>query len=120
MLEFTHKKLACTVLTVHTHPTLLRFLVQGAVEPRDAVAQGILAPADAQMAVAAGVDGIMLSNHGGRQLDYAPSPVEMLPHGETSLAIFCTVSLSVNYSEKVLRRQGAQEVPYSVPYRYKV
>ena len=44
--------------------------------------QGILAPADAQMAVAAGVDGIMLSNHGGRQLDYAPSPVEMLPHGE--------------------------------------
>ena len=47
-------------------------------------AQGILAPADAQMAVAAGVDGIMLSNHGGRQLDYAPSPVEMLPHGETS------------------------------------
>lgn len=32
------------------------------------------------MAVEAGVDGIMLSNHGGRQMDYAPSPIEMLPH----------------------------------------
>jgi len=28
--------------------------------------------------VEAGVDGLMLSNHGGRQLDYAPSPVEIL------------------------------------------
>lgn len=42
--------------------------------------QGILSPTDAQMAVEAGVDGIMLSNHGGRQMDYAPSPIEMLPH----------------------------------------
>ena len=26
-----------------------------------------------------GVDGIMVSNHGGRQLDQAPAPLEMLP-----------------------------------------
>lgn len=29
--------------------------------------QGVLAPADAEQAVNAGVDGIVVSNHGGRQ-----------------------------------------------------
>jgi len=41
--------------------------------------KGLLHPGDAQRAVRMGVDGIVVSNHGGRQLDAAPSPVEMLP-----------------------------------------
>ena len=40
--------------------------------------KGILAPEDARRAFAAGVDGIVLSNHGGRQLDGSVSPMEVL------------------------------------------
>ena len=42
------------------------------------VLKGIQTVADAKQAVAAGVDGIALSNHGGRQLDDAPSPVSLI------------------------------------------
>lgn len=41
--------------------------------------KGIVHPDDARRAVAAGVDGIIVSNHGGRQLDLAPSAWQMLP-----------------------------------------
>jgi L-lactate dehydrogenase (cytochrome)/(S)-mandelate dehydrogenase len=36
-------------------------------------------PDDAIRAHSMGVDGIMVSNHGARQLDLAPSPLEVLP-----------------------------------------
>ena len=35
--------------------------------------------ADAVAAVDAGADALVLSNHGGRQLDRAPVPLELLP-----------------------------------------
>ncbi|MEP7327758.1 MAG: alpha-hydroxy acid oxidase [Betaproteobacteria bacterium] len=41
--------------------------------------KGILHPDDARRAVALGVDGIIVSNHGGRQLDGAVSAVDALP-----------------------------------------
>lgn len=41
--------------------------------------KGILNPRDATRAVEAGVDAIVLSNHGGRQLDQAPAPILALP-----------------------------------------
>ncbi|GAA3360347.1 alpha-hydroxy acid oxidase [Saccharopolyspora gregorii] len=41
--------------------------------------KGILHPDDAHLAVAQGVDGIIVSNHGGRQLDAAPAPIDVLP-----------------------------------------
>ena len=41
--------------------------------------KGVLHPADALEAVACGLDGIVVSNHGGRQLDGAAAPVEVLP-----------------------------------------
>lgn len=47
--------------------------------PHNLVIKGILNPKDAAMAVSKGVDGIIVSNHGGRQLDWAPSPLAMLP-----------------------------------------
>ncbi|MCK1520079.1 alpha-hydroxy acid oxidase [Bradyrhizobium sp. 17] len=43
------------------------------------VIKGIMHPDDAVRAHSLGVDGIIVSNHGGRQLDNAPSPLEMLP-----------------------------------------
>ena len=41
--------------------------------------KGILHPAEAREAVAQGVDAIIVSNHGGRQLDGAVSAIEALP-----------------------------------------
>lgn len=43
------------------------------------IAKGIMTPEDAEAAIEAGVDGIYVSNHGGRQLDGAPSTIEVLP-----------------------------------------
>ncbi|MDF0523331.1 alpha-hydroxy acid oxidase [Bradyrhizobium yuanmingense] len=43
------------------------------------VLKGIMDPDDAVRAQSLGVDGIIVSNHGGRQLDNAPSPLEVLP-----------------------------------------
>ena len=47
--------------------------------PGPVVVKGILSVADAVQAAEHGVDGIVLSNHGGRQLAHAPSPLEILP-----------------------------------------
>lgn len=41
--------------------------------------KGVLHPADAEMAVRVGLDGVVVSNHGGRQLEGAISPIEALP-----------------------------------------
>jgi L-lactate dehydrogenase (cytochrome) len=41
--------------------------------------KGVLDPEDARRAVDAGVDGVVVSNHGGRQLDSVPSTVRVLP-----------------------------------------
>jgi L-lactate dehydrogenase (cytochrome) len=43
------------------------------------VVKGIIAPADARIARESGVDGVMVSNHGGRQLDGAVSSLRTLP-----------------------------------------
>jgi L-lactate dehydrogenase (cytochrome) len=43
------------------------------------VVKGILDPGDAERCVELGADAIQVSNHGGRQLDGAPTPVDMLP-----------------------------------------
>ncbi len=42
------------------------------------VLKGLLSAADVALARENGVDGIILSNHGGRQLDYAASPIQVL------------------------------------------
>jgi L-lactate dehydrogenase (cytochrome)/(S)-mandelate dehydrogenase len=41
--------------------------------------KGVLHPADAAQAIAYGVDGIIVSNHGGRQLDGASASLDALP-----------------------------------------
>jgi L-lactate dehydrogenase (cytochrome) len=43
------------------------------------VVKGLIAPQDARIARESGVDGVMLSNHGGRQLDYTLSGLRTLP-----------------------------------------
>ncbi len=41
--------------------------------------KGIATAADARLVVDAGADAVIVSNHGGRQLDRAPTPLERLP-----------------------------------------
>lgn len=41
--------------------------------------KGILTAEDAELAVSSGADGIVVSNHGGRQLDCLPATVDQLP-----------------------------------------
>ncbi len=42
--------------------------------------KGILHPDDAEKAVQVGASGIIVSNHGGRNLDTVPATIEVLPH----------------------------------------
>ncbi len=47
--------------------------------PRALVVKGVMNPADALRAAEIGCDGIIVSNHGGRQLDQAPASLDVLP-----------------------------------------
>ncbi|MDN3987279.1 alpha-hydroxy acid oxidase [Zwartia vadi] len=58
------------------------------------VIKGLLHPEDAAQAVAIGAQGIIVSNHGARQLDSAPSPLTML--AEIKAAVGEQVSLMVD------------------------
>jgi L-lactate dehydrogenase (cytochrome) len=46
--------------------------------PGRLIVKGPLSPADASRAVSMGADGLQLSNHGGRQLDRAVSPIDLV------------------------------------------
>lgn len=41
--------------------------------------KGVLHPEDAEKALALGLDGIVVSNHGGRQIDALPAPIDTVP-----------------------------------------
>ena len=47
--------------------------------PRTLIVKGILHPRDAGLAADCGADGIVVSNHGGRNLDSSMAPIEVLP-----------------------------------------
>jgi L-lactate dehydrogenase (cytochrome) len=46
---------------------------------RPLVVKGIMHPADAEKCVALGVDGVVVSNHGGRQVEGLPAAIDVLP-----------------------------------------
>jgi L-lactate dehydrogenase (cytochrome) len=47
--------------------------------PGKLLIKGLLSPADTRLAREAGADGVILSNHGGRQLDQTVAPLDVLP-----------------------------------------
>ena len=55
------------------------------------VVKGILDPRDAVCAVESGVDGVVVSNHGGRQLDGAAAGITALPAVVDAVATRCAV-----------------------------
>jgi len=57
-----------------SHLALIRRRWQGRL-----VVKGVMNPLDARIARESGVDGLIVSNHGGRQLDHTVSPLRVLP-----------------------------------------
>jgi|YNPMSStandDraft_1061717.scaffolds.fasta_scaffold25149_3 isopentenyl diphosphate isomerase/L-lactate dehydrogenase-like FMN-dependent dehydrogenase len=54
--------------------------------PRPIVAKGVSAPQDVERAARLGLDGVVLSNHGGRQLGLAEAPILLLPEAVRAAA----------------------------------
>jgi L-lactate dehydrogenase (cytochrome) len=59
--------------------------------PRKILIKGILDPEDARLAVEQGVDALVVSNHGGRQLDGARSTISALPGIADAVAGRCEI-----------------------------
>lgn len=70
--------------------------------PHTLLVKGVLSPEDAAQCIALGVDGVILSNHGGRQLDAAISPMEVL--ADTACAVNAPVLVDSGF------RRGADIV----------
>jgi isopentenyl diphosphate isomerase/L-lactate dehydrogenase-like FMN-dependent dehydrogenase len=47
--------------------------------PRTLMVKGVLSPQDAAKAAECGADAVIVSNHGGRNLDYSIAPIDALP-----------------------------------------
>jgi 4-hydroxymandelate oxidase len=84
--------------------------------------KGILHPADAELAIQAGVDGIVVSNHGGRNLDTVIPPIEALPDitqqvaGRVPIFVDGGIRSGTDALKALLR--GANAVLLGRPYLY--
>jgi (S)-mandelate dehydrogenase len=54
--------------------------------PRPLLLKGVLDAQDARRALDHGLDGVIVSNHGGRQLDCAPATIDVLPEVVAAVA----------------------------------
>lgn len=100
-----------------THLQRIRARWQG-----NLVVKGILHEADARKAAELGVDGIVVSNHGGRQLDGALSPLDALPAIVNSVGTHTVIMLDggVRRGTDVLKALaiGAKFVFVGRPFLY--
>ena len=89
------------------------------LSPMPLVLKGIVTAEDARLAVAAGVDGIVVSNHGGRQLDGTPPTIDALPEVVEAADGRCEIFLDggVRRGSDVLRAMalGARAVMVGRP-----
>nr|WP_047169334.1 alpha-hydroxy acid oxidase [Sphingomonas sp. Y57] len=86
------------------------------------VVKGIMAADDARHALDAGATGIIISNHGGRQLDGAAAPIEVLPAIAQAVAGRADIVLDggVRRGTHILKAiaLGAKGVAIGRPYLY--
>lgn len=84
------------------------------------ILKGVLHPDDAQRAVQAGVDGIIVSNHGGRQVDGAVAALDALPRVADAVAgrIDVLFDSGIRHGSDVLKARalGASAVLLGRPY----
>lgn len=77
----------------------------------------MLSPKDAQVAVKYGVDGVIVSNHGGRQLDHSPSALDMLPGGaELMNQVWCRLLLEQSVQPVSLAGSSVQYLDKNISH----
>jgi isopentenyl diphosphate isomerase/L-lactate dehydrogenase-like FMN-dependent dehydrogenase len=67
--------------------------------------KGVLHPEDARQLRSLGVDGLVVSNHGGRQLDAAPATLDALPAIRDAVGASMTVMLDggIRYGSDIVK-----------------
>src|SRR6202008_4238784 len=84
--------------------------------------KGILHPDDADRAIEMGADGIMVSNHGARNLDTIPPPIDLLPaiHERVAGRVPVIVDGGIRRGTDVVKAlmRGATAVMIGRPYLY--
>lgn len=92
------------------------------VWPHALVLKGILHPDDGEEAIRRGADGIIVSNHGGRQFESAPATIDVLPSVVAKVAGRIKVLLDggIRNGGDILKAQaiGADAVLAGRPYMY--
>ena len=90
--------------------------------PHNLLVKGVLNPADAERVVAMGADGVVVSNHGGRQLDRTPATLHMLPAVRAAVGPESTVLLDsgVTHGQDIVAAMalGADAVMAGRAYLY--
>jgi (S)-mandelate dehydrogenase len=90
--------------------------------PRNLVVKGLMNPADAIRAADIGCEGVLVSNHGGRQLDQAPGSLDVLPAMKQAVGDRMTILLDsgVRRGADILIALclGAQFVTFGRPTLY--
>jgi L-lactate dehydrogenase (cytochrome) len=84
--------------------------------------KGVMTPEDARRAIASGATGVMISNHGGRQLDGAPAPVDQIAAVREALAtgpeIICDGGIRRGSDVVMALALGATACSIGRPYLY--
>lgn len=119
-----HLATSGSIYTVMTDPAMswkdIDWLLSFAKVPL--ITKGVLNPDDADRAVKAGVKGIMVSNHGARNLDTAPATIEALPYVTDRVAgrVPVIVDGGIRRGTDVLKAlaNGANAVMIGRPYLY--
>lgn len=84
--------------------------------------KGVMTPEDARHSIDSGASGVMLSNHGGRQLDEAPAPVDQIASVREALGdgpeIICDGGVRRGSDVVKALALGADGVSVGRPYLY--
>lgn len=90
--------------------------------PHNLLVKGILDPEDAKQVMAMGADGVVVSNHGGRQLDRTPATLRVLPAIRAAVGPEATVLLDsgITHGQDIIaaRALGADAVMIGRAYLY--
>ena len=84
--------------------------------------KGLMTPEDAKRAIASGASGVMISNHGGRQLDGTPAPIDQIAAVREKLGdgpdVICDGGIRRGSDVVKARALGATACSIGRPYLY--